>query len=81
MDNFSSRVAGFLREFDLLPGIGYRVRTLHGLAYDIIREEPAMAGLDNRFAIIDERAAADILNIVVDNWKRTHPDFNPGLHC
>lgn len=75
VDNFSSRVAGFLREFDLLPGIGYRVRTLHGLAYDIIREEPAMAGLDNRFAIIDERAAADILNIVVDNWKRTHPDF------
>ena len=75
VDNFSSRVASFLREFDLLPGIGYRVRTLHGLAYDIIREEPAMAGLDNRFTIIDERAAADILNIVVDNWKRTHPDF------
>ena len=75
VDNFSSRVAGFLREFDLLPGIGYRVRTLHGLAYDIIREEPAMAGLDNRFAIIDERASSDILNVVVDNWKRSYPEF------
>ncbi len=75
VDNFSSRVAGFLREFNLLPGIGYRVRTLHGLAYDIIREEPGMAGLDNRFSIIDESASRGILNQVVDNWKRTHPEF------
>ncbi len=75
VDNFSSRVAGFLREFNLLPGIGYRVRTLHGLAYDIIREEPAMAGLDNHFTIIDESAATATLNQVVDAWKRAHPDF------
>lgn len=75
VDNFSSRVAGFLREFNLLPGIGYRVRTLHGLAYDIIREEPAMAGLDNHFTIIDESAASATLNQVVDAWKRAHPDF------
>ena len=75
VDNFSSRVAGFLRDFDLLPGIGYRVRTLHGLAYDIIREEPGMAGLDNRFSIIDERASITTLNFVADSWKRAHPDF------
>ncbi len=75
VDNFSSRVASFLREFNLLPGIGYRVRTLHGLAYDIIREEPGMAGLDNHFSIIDESASIATLNQVVDNWKRTHPDF------
>jgi DNA helicase-2/ATP-dependent DNA helicase PcrA len=75
VDNFSSRVAGFLRELNLLPGIGYRVRTLHGLAYDIIREEPAMAGLDNRFSIIDERASIETLNGIVDGWKRSHPDF------
>ena len=75
VDIFSSRVAAFLREFNLLPGIGYRVRTLHGLAYDIIREEPELAGLDNRFSIVDERAGNEILNIVADNWKRTHPDF------
>lgn len=75
VDNFSSRVAGFLREFNLLPGIGYRVRTLHGLAYDIIREEPGMAGLDNQFSIIDERASIAALNQVADNWRRTHTDF------
>ncbi len=75
VDNFSSRVAGFLREMNLLPGIGYRVRTLHGLAYDIIREEPGMAGLDNAFSIVDESAAIATLNTVVDNWKRAHPDF------
>ena len=75
VDNFSSRVAGFLRDFGLLPGIGYRVRTLHGLAYDIIREEPGMAGLDNRFSIIDERASIATLNYVADTWRRAHPNF------
>ena len=75
VDNFSSRVAGFLRDFNLLPGIGYRVRTLHGLAYDIIREVPEMAGLDNQFSIIDERASIAALNHVADTWRRTHPDF------
>ena len=75
VDNFSSRVAGFLRERDLLPGIGYRVRTLHGLAYDIIREQPGLAGLDTHFSIIDERASIETLNYIVHSWKLAHPDF------
>ena len=75
VDNFSSRIAGFLRESGLLPGIGYRVRTLHGLANDIIREHPDLAGLDNHFSILDERASLDVLGSTVNHWMRTHPEF------
>ncbi len=75
VDNFASRVAGFLREKRLMPGIGYRVRTLHGLAYDIVREQPALAGLDNQFSIADERTSAETLNLSISNWMRINPDF------
>src|SRR5258706_16390635 len=53
--NFSQRIAGFLQQRGLIPDIGYRVRTLHGLAHDIVRENPSLVGLENRFAIVDER--------------------------
>jgi DNA helicase-2/ATP-dependent DNA helicase PcrA len=75
VDNFSARVAGFLRDYGLMPGVGYRVRTLHGLAYDIVREHPDLAGVDNRFSIADERTSSEILNICVSGWVRTHPEF------
>ena len=75
VDNFAARVAGFLREFHLMPGVGYRVRTLHGLAFDIVREHPDLAGIDNRFSIADERTSSEILNQCVSGWIRTHPEF------
>ena len=75
VDNFAARVSGFLREYHLMPGVGYRVRTLHGLAYDIVREHPDLAGVDNRFSIADERTSSDILNQCVSGWIRTHPEF------
>ena len=60
--NFSASMAKYLREeFNLLPGLGYRVRTLHGLANDIVRERPSMAGLADDFTVIDEREADNIL--------------------
>ena len=34
-----------MQERGLLPHVGYRVRTLHGLAYDIVRERPDLVGL------------------------------------
>jgi DNA helicase-2/ATP-dependent DNA helicase PcrA len=73
--NFASSMANFLRdEFNLLPGLGYRVRTLHGLANDIVRERPALAGLSDSFSVIDERVSQDILQEAVDSWVRTHPN-------
>lgn len=72
VDNFASRVAHFLRDFKLIPGIGYRVRTLHGLAYDIVREFPDLVGLDNLFSIADEKTSKDILTNSVIFLTQSH---------
>jgi DNA helicase-2/ATP-dependent DNA helicase PcrA len=73
--NFASRIATFLtRERGLLPRFGYRVRTLHGLAHDIVRERPSLVGLADDFQIVDEREARQILEDVVAAWLHTHPD-------
>ena len=45
VDNFDQRVSKLVKEHGLLPHVGYRVRTLHGLAHDIVRERPALVGL------------------------------------
>ncbi|MDI7278094.1 MAG: UvrD-helicase domain-containing protein, partial [Anaerolineae bacterium] len=59
--NFAARIAGHLRERGLPPQAGYRVRTLHGLAHDIVRERPGLVGLADDFQIVDERTAAQIM--------------------
>jgi DNA helicase-2/ATP-dependent DNA helicase PcrA len=73
VDNFSGRVAGFVQARGLLPNLGYRVRTLHGLAHDIVRERPALTGLSDDFQIVDERAADQILQEAALAWVRTNP--------
>ncbi len=75
VDNFSARVAGFVQDYGLLPDFGYRVRTLHGLAHDIVRERPDLAGLSDRFSIVDENEASDILRSTVAAWLRSHSEF------
>ncbi len=50
----------------------YRVRTLHGLAHDIVREKPARVGLEERFSIIDEREAGFIRRDSVNAWLASH---------
>jgi DNA helicase-2/ATP-dependent DNA helicase PcrA len=75
VDNFSARVAGFVQDYGLLPDFGYRVRTLHGLAHDIVRERPDLVGLSDRFSIVDENEASDILRSTVATWLRGHPEF------
>ncbi|MFN8445215.1 MAG: DEAD/DEAH box helicase [Caldilineaceae bacterium] len=73
--NFRSRIGNFLRQGrGLLPGVGYRVRTLHGLAHDIVRERPGLIGLSEDFDIIDERTAADIKRESVLAYLRQNPD-------
>ncbi len=74
VSNFAGRVARFVQERGLLPHVGYRVRTLHGLAHDIVRERPTLAGLADDFQIIDEHAAAEILQDAAHVWLRSHPD-------
>jgi DNA helicase-2/ATP-dependent DNA helicase PcrA len=75
VDNFSNRISGFVQARGLLPHLGYRVRTLHGLAHDIVRERPAVVGLETRFSIIDEREAAFIRKEAVNAWLNANPYF------
>lgn len=67
VDNFENRIKGFF-DNKIQALYKYRVRTLHGLAHDIVREKPASVGLDERFSIIDEREAAFIRKESVNAW-------------
>lgn len=77
--NFSHRVASLIQQRGLVPQIGYRVRTLHGLAHDIVRERPALVGLSDGFQIIDERAAEQILQAASITWLRGNPNALDGF--
>ncbi len=74
VDNFYTRIGTFIEARGLIPNIGYRVRTLHGLAHDIVRERPELLGLDTNFQIIDEREAESIRDGVAQAWLASHPD-------
>src|SRR5512143_2482787 len=73
VDNFEARIKRFF-DNPLRALYKYRVRTLHGLAHDIVREKPARVGLEDRFAIIDDREADFIRNEAVGAWLSAHPD-------
>jgi len=73
VDNFESRVRRFF-DNPLQALYRYRVRTLHGLAHDIVREKPGHVGLDERFAIIDEREADFIRREAVKSWMSAHAE-------
>lgn len=74
VDNFVSRIGAFVQARGLVPQSGYRIRTLHGLAHDIVREDPPLVGLDQRFTIVDETAASGIVRDAADSWARAHPE-------
>ncbi len=74
VDNFARRIDGEMKKNGLPPEFGYRVRTLHGLAYDIVRERPDLVGLSDRFVIADERDSTEILRDAALTWVRTRPD-------
>ncbi|MGD2143523.1 MAG: ATP-dependent helicase [Anaerolineae bacterium] len=75
VDNFTGQVADFVAKRGLLPHIGYRVRTLHGLAHDIVRERPALVGLSDDFQLVDEREANRIRQDAAETWLKSHPDI------
>lgn len=75
VDNFSTRIAGFIKENGLLPDIGYRVRTLHGLAHDIVKENPEKAGVSERFTIVDESESGHMIEEISAAYLRTHPEL------
>jgi len=75
-DNFSKQVNQFVREdFGLMPGVGYRVRTLHGLANDIVRMRPELVGLGESFEILDEADSERLMNDALRGWVKTSPGW------
>ena len=81
VDNFEARIKRFFQN-PIAALYKYRVRTLHGLAHDIVREKPARVGLEERFSIIDEREAGFIRRDSVNAWLASHSldDYlDPGL--
>jgi DNA helicase-2/ATP-dependent DNA helicase PcrA len=75
VDNFSNRIAAQLKADHQFPGFGYRVRTLHGLANDIVRERPDLAGLGTNYQIIDEVEATRIVQSIARDWLKANIDF------
>ena len=75
VDNFSKQISRFTGNYQLPRNYGYRVRTLHGLSNDIVRDRPELAGLPADFRILDENEATRILQDKVDAWRRGHPDL------
>ena len=73
VDNFYQRVRGFLNQSGMVL-FNFRVRTLHGLAHDIVRERPDLVGMGESFQIIDERESQRILQEAALAWLRSHPD-------
>jgi DNA helicase-2/ATP-dependent DNA helicase PcrA len=75
VNNFYQRISGFVERQGLIPNIGYRVRTLHGLANDIVHERPDLTGLEANFLIIDDTEANNIRIDVARAWLHNHPDY------
>jgi DNA helicase-2/ATP-dependent DNA helicase PcrA len=75
VDNFTNRIDQFVKEYGILPGMGYRVRTLHGLAHDIVRERPDLIGISDAFEVIDESQSDDILERASQAWLKANPNF------
>jgi DNA helicase-2/ATP-dependent DNA helicase PcrA len=75
VENFSTKVAAFVRNFGLLPYLGYRVRTLHGLAHDIVKERPDLAGVSEQFEIIDEAATSELMRSICEAWVASNQDW------
>lgn len=78
-DNFATRIGDLVRKYGLIEGIGYRVRTLHALASDIIHLRPELAGLPENFSIADESVSSEILQDIIRNELSSHPDLFDGL--
>ena len=76
VDNFRQRIGGFLAERGLLPGLGYRVRTLHSLAHEIVSQSPSLVGLESGFSVVDERVADSILRTA---FRASYPRYKEGL--
>ena len=69
-DNLSRRVDAAAAARVLMPGVGYRVRTLHALAGDVLRERPEAVGVTEALRIVDQDQCDRIRRQVAAAWLR-----------
>ncbi|MES1173142.1 MAG: UvrD-helicase domain-containing protein [Myxococcales bacterium] len=56
------------------------INTIHGFCADLLRERPVAAGIDPKFAVLDETAAEALLQEAFRNWfERALSDPGEGL--
>jgi len=79
VENFARRIEKLTGSGSLLTNIGYRVRTLHGLAHDIVRECPSLVNLADNFQIIDEHDADDIRDQAALAWLHGNSELIKSL--
>lgn len=72
VDNFNVRIRRFLEQSGRIAGMGYRVRTLHGLANDIIRARPEAVGLPEDYQIIDQWDSDQVFGQIADSWIKSN---------
>lgn len=58
---------------------GFDVRTLHSLSFSIVQTYPGHAGASSDFHVLDDRAAADLLDKAVRQWNDRHESVWRGL--
>src|ERR1051325_5317179 len=73
VDNFEARIKRFF-DNPLQALYRYRIRTLHGLAHDIVREKPGHVGLDEHFAMFEGGEADFVRREAVKAWLSAHAD-------
>ncbi|MEY2984869.1 MAG: hypothetical protein RLZZ568_1486, partial [Cyanobacteriota bacterium] len=57
-----------------LPGLGFTVQTLHGIALNIALRHPEVSGLDlNNQAIVSPHRSHRLVKTVVEQWRRQNP--------
>ena len=83
--NFRARIGDFLEARGLPRNRGYDVRTLHSLAYSILKEKPEALLVNDEFNIIDSSLRGRLIQLLVDNWLRENHrvflryfDYSPG---
>ena len=69
-DNLTRRVDAAAAARVLMPGVGYRVRTLHALAGDVLRERPEAVGVTEALRIVDQDQCDRIRRQVAAAWLR-----------
>ena len=75
VENFATRIRQFIEARGLAINVGYRIRTLHGLANDIVRENPSLVGLESGFSIVEDREAETLWGDIVRKYMREHPEI------